>query len=313
MENVSTFLMADMGGTNIRFARGDFLHIGPVQKYKCAEFASFQEALRTFEKQTGPLPDRFVLGVPGPVFGDELFFVNNPWRFKISEIKHAFSFKEMKVYNDFQASSMAIPFLSDKDVEQIGGGQVVLRRPKVVIGPGTGLGIGIVIPTKNGWESIESEGGHVTLPAQNEAEFDIIRKVSQTYGHVSAERLLSGAGLSLLYEMLDGSKDVPPEEIVEMAEQGQPLALKAINMMFSWLGVVAGNLALMMGAWGGVYISGGIIRQPGVLELFRKSGFRASFENKGRRQSYMEQIPTFAVTLHDTAFIGLYHLMNPVD
>lgn len=310
MEQPQEFLMADMGGTNIRFALCRQGKITQPRHYKCADFSSLSAAVRFYLTDEGCLlPKAFMLGVPGPVLGDNLTFVNNPWSFSISALKKEFDFKILKVVNDFAASSMAVPYLTAKDLVSVGSGEVYSDHPKVVIGPGTGLGVGIVVPVQGTWQPIETEGGHVTLAARTTAEFDLILKAQKLLGHVSAESFLAGKGLALLYHLVGGEKSLLPEEVMQRAMKKEPTALNALNFYFSFLGNVAGNLALSLGAFGGVYISGGIIRQPGVLELFLASDFRTAFEDKGARASYLKRIPIFAVITHDTAFLGLKHLM----
>ena len=310
MKSVDEFLMADMGGTNIRFSVCLYGEITPPRRYKCSEFDSLSAAIHFYlDEEKIAIPKSFMLGVPGPVLGDALTFVNNPWSFSISSLKKEFGFKILKVVNDFAASSMAIPYLTEKDVVSVGSEEVFLDHPKVVIGPGTGLGVGIVVPLKGKWYPVETEGGHVTLSARTEEEFALISKAQKFIGHVSAESFLAGKGLSFLYYLLGGEKKLLPEEVMRRAQAKEERALKTLDFYFSFLGNVAGNLALSLGAFGGVYISGGIIRQQGVLELFLGSKFRSSFEDKGARTDYLKRIPIYAVITHDTAFLGLKHLM----
>lgn len=310
MKSVDEFLMADMGGTNIRFSVCRYGEITPPRRYKCSEFDSLSAAIHFYlDEEKIAIPKSFMLGVPGPVLGDALTFVNNPWSFSISSLKKEFGFKILKVVNDFAASSMAIPYLTEKDVVSVGSEEVFLDHPKVVIGPGTGLGVGIVVPLKGKWYPVETEGGHVTLSARTEEEFALISKAQKFIGHVSAESFLAGKGLSFLYYLLGGEKKLLPEEVMRRAQAKEERALKTLDFYFSFLGNVAGNLALSLGAFGGVYISGGIIRQQGVLELFLGSKFRSSFEDKGARTDYLKRIPIYAVITHDTAFLGLKHLM----
>ncbi len=309
------FLMIDMGGTNIRFSTFDGL-ASSVISYQTQDFNSLYDALKAYETESGfPLPRRIVMGVPGPVMGDELTFLNNPWSFSKKELSARLGLTELKVVNDFEPQAMAIPFLSDDDLVKIGGAEVRADYPKAVLGPGTGLGSTYLIPVGKSWRSIATEGGHISIPIQTPLEFEIYSYLRHQFDHVSAERLISGNGLVLIYNALCAingkpSEEQTPEDVMSRAIVRERLPYESAIQMFDWLGVVAGNMALMLSAFGGTYITGGIVRQPGVLDLFKESHFRERFESKGRRTDLMKQMPTFVVTSHNRAFVGLRHMME---
>ena len=303
-------LLIDLGGTHIRFARSD----GEVTTYKCCEYASFFEAVDAYRKELGKkLPNSLVMGVPGPVSDDVFKFDNNPWTFSVPEIQDRLGFNEVTIVNDFEAAALAIPFLSEKDIYKVNTVSEDKSMPIVVMGAGTGLGQALLIPKENRWIVLGAEGGHSTLPATNEQERALLAYAEKKFGHVSAERFVSGKGLCFTFEALhalNGTKapQVKAHEITRMAIEGDKIAQEAYAQMFAFWGTVAGNIALMCGAFGGVYLTGGMIRQEGVLELFKKSPFMERLIEKGRRKAYMERIPVRVVTAHETAFLGLLYL-----
>ena len=183
-----------------------------------------------------------------------------------------------------------------------------------MLGPGTGLGVSGLIPAGAGWTPITGEGGHVTMCAVNDREGDVMRGLRLRFNHVSAERVLSGMGLTNLYETLAAidEVDVPqrdPREVSEAAlALAEPHAVEAVDMFCAMLGTVAGNLALTLGSTGGVYVAGGIA--PKLGELFLKSEFRERFEAKGRFRDYLAPIPTYLVTHPTPAFLGLRSMLD---
>ena len=186
---------------------------------------------------------------------------------------------------------------------QVGGGQAVDGAPKVVVGPGTGLGTAGLVRIAGRWHAITGEGGHVTMAPSNEREARIIALGRERFGHCSAERLISGAGLAFIYSALNGGPDLAPEEVGARIAAGEAAALEALDVFFQLLGTVASNLALTFAAFGGVYIGGGIT--PRYLEQFQASGFRQRFEDKGRYRPFLADIPTWVITADQPALRGL--------
>jgi glucokinase len=186
---------------------------------------------------------------------------------------------------------------------QIGSGSIAPDKPKAVIGPGTGLGVALLIPSEGTWKAVSGEGGHITLPAFDDEEAVLIARIRERFGHCSAERLISGPGLSLLHSALHGGAEIDSVEIARQAEHGDPDAEHSFEVFFRLLGTVSANLALTVGAFGGVYIGGGII--PKHAEKFAVSGFRRRFCAKGRYGDYLESIPTFLITAEHPTLTGL--------
>ncbi len=217
--------------------------------------------------------------------------------------------------NDFYANALAVPQLTDTDMRKIGGGAAVPYAPIGVIGPGSGLGVSAVIPQANGYVPIATEGGHVTMAAANEEENTVLALMRRRYDHVSAERLLSGPGLVNIYNALCEIAGSPAAALTAAQISDRQTcatdqnAKNAIQMFCAMLGTVAGNLALTLGARGGIYIAGGIV--PKLGEAFAQSQFRARFEDKGRLRAYLAAIPTFVVTRPDAALLGAARLLDP--
>jgi glucokinase len=233
---------------------------------------------------------------------------NHHWSFSIAALKNHYQFEQFMVINDFTALALALPEIARSELHQIGPGAEVEGSPKALIGAGTGLGVSGLLPSgKSDWVPISGEGGHVSLSAQTEEEAAVIAHLRTRFGHVSAERVLSGPGLVNLYEAsaaIDSRSPALniPEEILQ-ASDTDPDCKRAVQWFCAFLGSVAGDLALTLGARGGVYIGGGIA--PRLLAILERSEFRARFEDKGRFRSYLSTIPTWViVSEHSPALIG---------
>lgn len=300
-------LLADIGGTNARFALASAAgEVTAIRNLATADHASLLDAARAYLAETGARPTQGAFAVAGPVSGDEVRLTNLAWRFSVAEVRDALGFERLALLNDFEAQAMALPALGRDDLVQVGGGTPEPRAPKAVLGPGTGLGVGGLVPGGHSrWLPVVGEGGHVTLAAANDGEAAVIAALRQRFGHVSAERALSGPGLVNLYRALGGRVAEPtPADVTQWGLDGSDLvAERALQMFQAMLGTVAGNLALTLGARGGVYIAGGIV--PRFVERFAEGPFRARFEGKGRFADWLAEVPTYVVLHEATAFIGL--------
>ena len=249
------------------------------------------------------------LAVAGPVAGSHVYMPNRGWSFSVAEYRKRLDLEQLVVVNDFTAVALAIPQLSTADRVQVGSGQAQADAAIAVLGPGTGLGVSGLVPGTAGRAPITGEGGHATLAADNEQEEAILGLLREELGHVSAERVVSGPGLLRLYQALGRLHGIRadsefPAEITRRALSGDdPLAVAALEQFFAWLGSIAGNIALILGARGGVYLAGGIV--PRLIEPLRRSAFRRRFVAKGRYQDYLEAIPTFVITAEHPALRGL--------
>ncbi len=315
----SASVVADIGATNIRFARlssrGD---LGPVAKFSLAEFADLPAALTHFlNLDGGPRPVRLGLAVAGPVFGDEVKLTNACWQFSIRHLKKHLQLDQLKVVNDLEALAQVLPCLGSEDTLRIGteAANRSTTATMVVLCPGTGMGIAGLKPVGRGrWQPIAGEGGHSSLSPLTDRELAAWKVLRERYGRVSVERVLSGPGMVELYgalACLEGQMPgtVRPEEIVRRALNGEsPLAVETLEMFCDWLGDVAGDLALIYLARGGVYLAGDILLA--ILEILNRSRFRDRFENKGRATGVVAQIPTFLITSKSPVLLGCARLLR---
>lgn len=309
-------LLVDLGGTNTRCALqepGDDPHL--VRRFKNRRFEGLAQVLQAYldDLPRDLRPSSAALAVAAPVQGDEVELTNRGWKFSRAGLQRTLRLEQIVMVNDFTAVAMALPGLPEDRKHQIGGGQSRPGHPLGVIGPGTGLGVSGLLPAGDGWVAITGEGGHVTLAPSNDREATVISLIRQQQGHVSAERLISGFGLCNLYlalRSLSGqpAEQVTPEQVTQLAEDGDEVARSALAHFFSFLGIIAGNLALTLGSLGGVYIAGGIT--PKLLHAFEASDFRRKFEQKGRYTDYMAAIPTYLVTEEIPAFRGLAAILD---
>ena len=316
-------LIGDIGATNARFAVlvdgvATAIKVLPVGSY-----ASLHDAIQAYflglEQDGLKRPKIGAVAVAGPVTGDFLSFTNHPWSFSISGLQRDLGMDRLDVINDFVAQALAIPRLEPGSCRQVGGGSPVAGAPVGVIGPGSGLGVSIVVPVEESWGTrwvpLSGEGGHVTLSPITEREIALVawsHRIGRA--HVSAETFICGRGLTTLYSglcALDGivPTDLQPADVSRLAISGQdPIAVEAVDIFCELLGTVAGNLALTAGARGGVYIAGGVV--PKMGDHFDKSQFRPRFIAKGRMRTFLDPIPTYVITEPFPAFLGLAELVE---
>lgn len=303
-------LVADLGGTHARFALADAAGgLYRERVLETIEYASPVEAALAYlaESAAAEPPQEAVFAVAGPIFGDQVQFTNSPWRFSVAELKRRLGFARLKAINDFEAVAWALPRLQAHDLKQIGEGEAIPDAPRGAIGPGTGLGVSGLVPVGDRWVSIASEAGHCSFAPQNEIEMEVWRILRRRFGHVSDERLASGPGLVNLREAIAELRGAPsrtlaPEDIAHRGRDGDPICLDAIRCFTAVLGSAAGDLALTLGARGGIYIGGGVVLRLG--DAFDGALFRERFVAKGRLRGYLEAIPTFLILHEHAALLG---------
>ncbi|TDJ47799.1 MAG: glucokinase [Gammaproteobacteria bacterium] len=299
-------LLADIGATNTRCAiTDDNGRPTAIRDFKNRDFDHPAALLEHYIADLAPTdrPDAGTLAVAAPIRGDEIEMINIDWQFSINELAKQLSLRDLKVLNDFAALARALPELGGDDLVPIGGGRPLPGKPKAVLGPGTGLGVASLVPDGNHWVIVSGEGGHVTLPAVDAREAEVIDAIRARFGHCSAERLLSGPGLGLLHATLHGGPQRPAAELAELARGGAAGACETFTVFFRLLGTIAANVALTVGAFGGVYIGGGIV--PRHRERFIASAFRERFEAKGRYGDYLKSIPTYLIVAKYPTLTGL--------
>jgi glucokinase len=309
-----TALIADLGGTNIRFAIVKDGGIFQEQSFRCKDYGGLTDAAVSYMQKAGEKPDHGAFGVAAAVDGDQVELINNPaWNFSTEETRQKLGFSSLKVINDFEAIAWGVPVLGPNDYRQVGGGTPREGQRIGVIGPGTGLGVASIVFTGNGnYQPVAGEGGHVTVPGTSIYEDRLLGVLREQFGQVEAEQVISGPGLVNLFNAINRleARNLPEkcayqaEQIGKAAVDGTcHLSRKALNTMCQMLGTVAGDLALTLGAKGGIYIAGGIV--PKLGDYFDQSGFRESFNSKGRVRGYVTAIPTYVVTHPNPGLVGL--------
>lgn len=304
-------LVGDIGGTNARFAtiveRGR--EITAMRTLPCADFAGPAEAIEHYLALAElPRPRWCAFGIANPIDGDCVKMTNHDWAFSIRELQARLGLAHLQIVNDFTALALALPALRESELERVGGGAPLERRAIGLLGAGTGLGISGLVPCGGDYVPLEGEGGHVTLAASNAHEAALIAWLATRYPHVSAERVLSGPGLVALYEAHAAVAGVPAEALsaAEISSRGlagtSSLCVDTLNTFCAFLGTVAADLALILGARGGVYIGGGIV--PKLGDFFARSPFRERFEDKGRFREYLAQIPSWVIHAPYPGLVG---------
>ncbi len=313
-------LVADIGGTNARFALAGLDDSGAIatafrQDMANADFRGLEACVRAYLDALGaaPRPTMAAFGVASPISGDEVRLTNRDWSFSISEMRRRFGWSRCEVVNDFVAIGHALPALGPDNWRPLAGPPWPPALPKVVslVGPGTGFGVGVVVQGQAGTEVVSTEGGHASFAPQDALELEILRVMLTRFPRVSNERVLSGPGMEHLYAALAeirGRKVAQPAapEIVESALAGRDsLAVETVQRFCLILGGAMGDVALVQGA-GAVAIAGGIA--PRLVEVLDTALVRARFEAKGRAQSVLAAVPIALITHAEPGLLGAARL-----
>jgi len=314
-------LVADIGGTHARFALAAAPHyaLTEVQVMRCAGHATLQDAALAYlagldQAARAHRPRRAALAIACVVDDEPVRMTNSPWVISRAAITAALGLSKLILLNDFEAIALSLPVLGPGELRPIGGGSVNQLLPMAAIGPGTGLGVALCVPSGGRWLAVRTEGGHATAVCADDFELEVLRAARREFEHVSTERLLSGIGLPVLYRAVaqvrgDQPLQLGAEQITQRAQQGSDAACaQTLETFFAMLGTFAGNVALGTGARGGVFIAGGIVQK--LEEALVKSPFRARFEAKGRYQNYMTSIATRLITAPHCALVGAAQAMS---
>ncbi|MGC8731279.1 MAG: glucokinase [Halothiobacillaceae bacterium] len=302
-------LLADIGGTNARFALQQDGRIGDIRVLACADYPSLQEAMRAYLRTTSTEVRHAAIGIANPVYTDHVRMTNHHWEFSTEALRREMGLETFLVMNDFAALALSLPYLPERELSRIGGGQAEPRAARGVVGAGTGLGVGALVAAADGsWQAVAGEGGHVSFSPMDEEEVELWRFARARYGHVSAERLLQGRGLELIHEWVCASSrqagaPLPAARITELGLNGaDPACRRSLELYCRILGTVAANVALTVDARGGLYIGGGIF--PRLGDFLAQSSFRARFEDKGRLSVLLARIPVLVIHSPWPALIG---------
>ena len=313
-------LVGDVGGTHARFAiaetDGKKTRIVHAAVLLAADYPTGEAALEAYlSKLKDARPSQAVIAAAGPIDKGVVSFTNNDgWGFSEKRVAKTCGFSRVTLINDFTAQALAIDRLSSRDTRLIGPN--VRGRPHAtaaIVGPGTGFGAAALVDDGRTRAVLTGEGGHSAFAPEDDIEIEILRRLTARFGEVSVERVVSGPGLFNLYQALaDMAGETPsltaPDQVTHAGLAGAGLARDALHRFCAILGSVAGNLALAMGAQGGVYISGGIA--PDIFDFLAASDFRRRFETKDRMSDYLRAIPTRVVTQPHAALIGAAALLG---
>jgi glucokinase len=302
-------IVADIGGTNARFATvADAVReLDNVQILACSDHSDIDEAIATYLDSNGiESLEAICLAVAAPTEQDYVDLSNNHWRFDRSSLEASLG-APLTVINDFTAQALCIDLLEEGELEWFGDPRPIADGIRTVIGPGTGLGVAVMMP--NG-DIIPSEGGHVGFAATSDHEIDLLRHLFERYRRVSIERLVSGPGLENLYwanrVQRSGRSDALPRrtarEVVVLGQEGDETALRSIDDFFDILASFCGDMALTTWATGGIYLSGGMLKR--LMPFFDVDRFRARLEDKGRFTRFCETVPVAWITAEHPGLLG---------
>jgi glucokinase len=305
-------LVADIGGTNIRFGLvNDDGQTSDIKTYQCDQYDSLADVISVYlalHNSAGKTINA-CLAIACPVETDQITMTNLPWTFSQSTLKKALSISQLFLINDYTAIAHAVPLLTQAQKVQIGEGVAIADKPISICGPGTGLGVANLVPTIDGWCCLGGEGGHVDFAPVDADEIKILSYLLETKQHrISYEQLLCGRGLEQIYQAFLSIDNLPKsnlsaEQISAKAIDGScRLCEKALHQFCNTLGSFAGNLALTLGCFGGVYIAGGIV--PRFIDFIKNSNFRQRFDTKGRLSSFINNIPTYVITENQPGLLG---------
>lgn len=305
-------LVGDIGGTNARFALllsegGEAIPFGNV---RTADFANIDIAIRDAVLPHAPsAPKTAILAIAGPISGDAIELTNCPWVVRPHVMMEMLGLEDIIVINDFEAQALAVASLGAEHLEQIGGGPVIDGASRVVLGPGTGLGVAGLINISGIWYPVPGEGGHVDMGPRDARDYQVFPHIEELEGRVSGEQILCGRGLVNLYRAVctaDGAAPLfsEPQQVTAAAFDGSDArAAETLDLFAAYLGRLAGDLALVFMARGGVYLSGGIAQK--IAAVLKKGGMRAAFENKAPHGEFMKSVPVFVITHPLAAVAGL--------
>lgn len=311
-------LVADIGGTNARFglAVRDGAHwaVNLPQTFHAEDFATIRAAAEAYLQKTAVSPRRACFAVAGPAHGESVAFTNSPWVLDKARLGRDLGLDAFRVVNDFEALAAGVLHLPDEAFVRVKSGTPQAGAPRLVIGPGTGLGQALLVPFGDVWKVTPTEGGHVAFAPRTPEEFEIMRFIAREHPRVSVERVLSGGGLVNLYQALSeiagaSSEPLQAPEITHAAKtRSDVIAEKAVELFCGVLGAVAGDAVLSAGARGGVFLGGGIL--PKIQDIFLASDFAAQFLDKGRMRTYVEPVPVDLIVQEGGAMLGAAALLT---
>ncbi len=307
-------LIADIGGTNARFAlvSRQVPWFRQAQTLQAVDFATIEQAIDAYlETQTSSALQGICFAVAGPIQDQSARFTNNHWFINRTDLRHRYGTDRVQLLNDFEAIAYSLAQLGAADLQVIGRPAQLNTSEDftlAVLGPGSGLGVAGLCQRGNTGYPLATEAGHIGFSAKNSLQINMLQILHRKFGRVSNERLLSGPGLVNIHEALcelnnQQNPGLTATDIaIAGAGQSDPLCTQSLALFFELLGQVAGDIALALGAWQGIFIGGGIAQR--YPEQLASSKFRQGFENKGRYRTLMESIPTWLITHKNPGLLG---------
>lgn len=305
-------LIGDIGGTNARFAIlvDAFAEPKEFPILATADFETIDEAIQNCVlDKTSVQPRSAIFAIAGPVDGDEIQLTNCPWVVRPKYMMRNFSLSDVIVLNDFEAQALAAASLDAEHRHNIGDGEMENGASRVVLGPGTGLGVSGLVYSRHNWIPVPGEGGHVDLGPRSERDFAVFPHLERVGGRVSAEQVLCGRGLVNLYravclaDKVDPAYSEPQQITAAGLDGSDAVAAETLSLFATYLGRVAGDLALVFMARGGVFLAGGIVQK--IIPVLEKPEFRSAFEDKAPHSDLVRSIATCVVTHPLAALYGL--------
>lgn len=294
-------LVADIGGTNARFGiaertdQGDW-SIDHFVKFQGDDYPTFKGVLKTYlDPFGGSKPVHAIFSVAGPVSDGKVKLTNRDWSLDADDLSETFGFERAMIVNDFAAMTRCVPELGDNDFLHIKDGIAHADAPVLVAGPGTGFGVGYLVPIMSGgWQVLTTEGGHQAYAPQTDRELELLKTLRARFGFVSLEKVSSGSGMKDVHRAISERHGVEysplsPAVIREKAKQGDPICLELCEIRASATMGAMGDMALSGGARGGVVLAGGVSER--MIEFFRTDDAMSRFLKRGKRSDYMEDIP----------------------
>ena len=323
-------LVADIGGTNARFAYKDDVsnELSNFSYLKCTDFENIFDAIKYYQEENNLHIKNMSIAVASTTKHDAIKFTNNHWNFKQSEVFEYFKLDKLIFINDFVAQSLCFstfykdltidPSLNNKtalnnNLDIVRPGIPIIKAPLLVTGPGTGLGVCTLLNLDGSSIAIEGEGEHSSFAPNSDIEVELLQFLRKKYDHVSNERIVSGSGIEEIFKFIlsrqgKQSSRMKAQEIGEKALLGEQDALNSVKLMFSILGTIVSSVILINGAQGGVILSGGIT--PKLHRIFKESNFEKNLLNKGRRYNYIKDVPIWLTNDNNN---GLKGALNAID
>ena len=305
-------LVADIGGTNARFALAEFsahgISVKEAQNFRAEDFETIRDAADAYLEAVNASPKTACFAVAGPITDDVVDFTNSHWVLKIKDITKSLNLNQFVAINDFEALARSVRYLSEEDLVAVKDGAGDVASPTLVMGPGTGLGQALIVPFGDQDRIVSTEGGHVSFAPRTDEEVEVMKFIAREHPRVSVERVLSGRGLVNIHRALCAINDTPrvslqANEITAAASDGSyPIAAQAVTMFCELLGRVAGDAVLSTGARAGVFLGGGIL--PKIRDVFLQSDFTGKFLDKGRMRAYVEDVPVYMIVRDGAALTG---------